>query len=149
MSRIALLLMIILVGCGQVDSQAEISTRRREATSTASAPPELVGTEWVLTSLKGHSLLEDSNITLNFADKITGFAGCNWYEAEYTATMESVEIPEISRTARDCSTPERILQQEAAYLEALYTATAYRIVDARLEIVNEASETTLVFSMKE
>ncbi|MCK4472442.1 MAG: META domain-containing protein, partial [Anaerolineae bacterium] len=113
--------------------------------------PALDDTEWVLTSLNSNTLLEGSNITLNFAEGgAGGFAGCNAYGGEYTAADEgALTIGEMVITLMDCQTPEGILEQEAAYVEALRNATAYRVMDDRLEIANAAGETTLVFTMKE
>ena len=113
--------------------------------------PALDDTEWVLTSLNGSSLLEDSNITLNFAGgEVGGFAGCNAYGGEYTAADEgALTIPGFAITEQLCQTPDGIMQQENAYTEALLSAAAYRVMDDRLEIANAAGETTLVFTMKE
>jgi len=113
--------------------------------------PALDDTEWVLTSLNGSNLLEGSNITLNFArGEAGGFAGCNAYGGEYTAADEgTLTIGEMMITLMDCQTPEGITEQEAAYVEALRNAAAYRVMDDHLEIANAAGETTLVFTMKE
>lgn len=110
---------------------------------------DLTGTEWILTLLNGEALLQDTRITLSFADKVTGNAGCNYYEAEYTATGGTLVIPEVVRTAMDCPVPEGILEQENAYVEALYSAASYQIVEDQLEIANEVGETTLVFARSE
>jgi len=116
-----------------------------------SIDPALDDTEWVLTSLNGSSLLEGSNITLNFAGgEVGGFAGCNAYGGEYTAADEgTLTIGETMITCQLCPSPEGVMQQEDAYTEALRNAAAYRLLDGRLEITNAAGETTLVFAMKE
>ena len=113
--------------------------------------PALDDTEWVLTSLNSNTLLEGSNITLNFAEGgVGGFAGCNRYGGEYTVANEgTLTIGEMVITLMDCQTPEGILEQERAYIEALRNAAAYRVMDDRLEIANAAGEMTLVFTMKE
>ena len=113
--------------------------------------PALDDTEWVLTSLNGSSLLEGSNITLNFTGtEVGGFAGCNAYGGEYTAADEgTLTIPGFAITEQLCQTPDGIMQQEDAYTEALLSAATYRVTDDRLEIANAAGETTLVFTMKE
>ena len=113
--------------------------------------PALDDTEWVLTSLNGSNLLEGSNITLNFAEGgAGGFAGCNAYGGEYTAADEgTLTIGEMMITLMACQTPEGILEQERAYIEALRNAAAYWVMDDCLEIANAAGETTLAFTMKE
>ncbi|MDH4138582.1 MAG: META domain-containing protein, partial [Anaerolineae bacterium] len=120
-----------------------------------SIDPILEDTEWVLTSLNGSSLLEGTNITLNFTDGfLEGFAGCNAYgggrdSGKYTAADEGIlTIAEIAITSQDCHTPEGVMQQETAYVEALRNAVAYQVADDRLEIKNAAGETILVFAQK-
>ena len=120
-----------------------------------SIDPVLEDTEWLLTSLNGSSLLEGTNITLNFTDGfLEGFAGCNAYgggrdSGRYTAADGGIlTIAQIAITLQDCHTPEGIMQQEAAYVEALRDAAAYQVTDDRLEIRNAAGETTLVFARK-
>jgi len=122
---------------------------------TPTTPVDLEGTDWVLTSLNGSSLVEGSNITLTFAEgRVNGFAGCNGYRvpsgSEYTATDDgTLTIPEMAVQVQLCRTPEGVMEQEASYIEALRNAAAYRVMDDRLEIDNAAGETTLVFAMKE
>ena len=126
--------------------------------SSASPMPttvDLDGTEWVLTSLNGESLIEDTEITLYFEEALLGGSmTCNGYgggrdSGKYIATDDgSLTIPMIAVTLQLCSEPEGIMEQEAAYIEALRSAAAYRVVDDRLEIANAAGETTLVFARK-
>jgi heat shock protein HslJ len=140
-----------------MNDRLEFDTAAGETTLTFAMKEEpsidlaLDDTEWVLTSLNGSGLLEGSNITLNFAEGgVGGFAGCNRYGGEYTAADEdTLTIGEMVITLMDCQTPEGILEQERAYIEALRNATAYRVMDDHLEIANAAGETTLVFTMKE
>jgi len=76
---------------------------------------------------------------------------CNGYgggrdSGKYTATGDgTLAIPMIAVTLQLCSEPEGIMEQEAAYIEALRSAAAYRVMDDRLEIDNAAGETPLVF----
>jgi heat shock protein HslJ len=116
-----------------------------------SIDPTLDGTEWVLTSLNGGNLLAGSHITLAFAEgQASGYAGCNRYSSEYTAADEGIlTIPEVAITARDCLEPEGVMQQEMAYVEALRSAVAYRLMDDRLEIENASGETILKFAKQE
>lgn len=121
--------------------------------SPTPTPVDLDGTEWVLISLNDSSLIEGTDITLNFAEGVlSGFMGCNGYgggrdSGKYIATDEgTLTIPQIAVTVQLCLTPEGIMEQEAAYIEALQNAAAYRMMDDRLEIANAAGETTLVFA---
>jgi heat shock protein HslJ len=115
---------------------------------------DLVGTDWVLISLHGSSPIEDTEINLVFEDAyLGGSMTCNGYgggpdSGKYTARDDgSLTIPhEIAVTLQLCSEPEGVMEQEAAYIEALRNAAAYRLINGRLEIANTAGETTLVFA---
>lgn len=135
---VVLVMLSLTVGC-----------RLSDDTGENNLVADLTGTEWILTLLNGEALLQDTRITLSFADKVTGNAGCNYYEAEYTATGGTLVIPEVVRTAMDCPVPEGILEQESTYVEALYSAASYQIVEDQFEIANEMGETTLVFTRSE
>lgn len=72
-----------------------------ETAEPSSSPPDLDGTRWVLASLNGESLVEDSNITLNFADgNAGGYSGCNAYGGEYTTEGDTLTIPGVAQTHR-------------------------------------------------
>ena len=114
----------------------------------------LVDTRWVLVSLNGKSPIEGTEITLNFEKEFLGGGmGCNNYgggpdSGEYVATEDgTLTLPGIlAVTVQLCSTPEGIMEQEAAYIAALRSATSYRVLDDRLEIDNAAGDTILVFA---
>jgi len=155
LTLIAMALAIVLAACGRPGETVAPPDVTNGARPTPSAA-NLDGTEWVLTSLHGHSLIAGTNITLNFAGEVlSGFAGCNAYgggrdSGEYTAVEGgSLAISQIAITLQLCQSPEGVMQQEAAYVEALQDATAYRVTDGRLELENAAGETTLVFAQKE
>jgi heat shock protein HslJ len=163
------LVVLLLAGCGRAPAGPTITSTPTPPTATPmSIPPTatstLEGTEWVLISLNGESLIEGTNITLNFAactelsrseGILSGFAGCNAYgggpdSGKYMVTDEgTLTIPQIAVTAMLCSGPEGVMEQEDAYIETLHNAAAYRVMDDRLEIDNAAGETTLVFARKE
>ena len=126
------------------------------AHAESGASPSLVGTEWVLTSLNGSSLIEDTRITLDFDKEwLGGFAGCNRYgggrdSGKYSATDDgALTIPEIAITVMLCPAPKGVMEQEEAYIEALHSAASYRVIDNHLEIMDAAGETKLVFVSKE
>jgi heat shock protein HslJ len=127
-----------------------------EEAGRPSASANLIGTEWVLTSLNGNSLIEGTSITLKFDQAfLSGSAGCNGYgggrdSGRYVATDDgTLTIPQIAVTVQLCLGPEGIMEQEAAYIEALRSAAAYRVIDDRLEVDDATGETVLVFAMKE
>jgi heat shock protein HslJ len=116
--------------------------------------PDLVGTEWVLTSLNGEGLIEGSEITLFFEETVLGGSmTCNGYgggpdSGKYVATDDGTLdiLRPLAVTAQLCSSPEGVMEQEAAYIEALLSAATYRVMVDRLEINDADGETILVFA---
>ncbi len=51
-------------------------------------------------------------------------------------------------TVQLCTEPEGIMEQEAAYIEALMNAAKFRMVDNRLEIDNGIGEKILILQAK-
>jgi heat shock protein HslJ len=120
------------------------------ATATTDQPGAggavLPGTEWVLTSLTGRALIEDTRITLSFGEgSLEGSAGCNTYGGSYAATEDSLRLSDLYWTEMGCPEPEGILDQEMAYLNALNTVASYRLDADRLELYDEAGMQILVF----
>jgi peptidyl-Lys metalloendopeptidase len=110
----------------------------------------LPGTEWVLTSLTGNTPIEGTQITLSFGEgSLEGSGGCNTYGGSYTATGDSLRLNELYWTEMACLEPEGILDQEMVYLNALNTATSYRVDAGRLELYDEAGTQILVFGLQE
>jgi heat shock protein HslJ len=105
----------------------------------------LDGTQWLVSSLNGRTIIEGSNITMNFtADALGGYAGCNWYGARYASTANSIAIGAPEGTLRGCQTPAGVGQQEQTYYETLQRVAAYRVVDNRMEMMNASNEVVLV-----
>ena len=105
----------------------------------------------MLISLNGDDLVKGTHINLSFAEgEAGGFAGCNGYGSEYIATGEgSLTIPVVEVTLQLCEGPEGVMEQEKSYVEAFSNAAAYRVKVDGLEIDNAASETTLIFAVKD
>jgi len=86
----------------------------------------LVGSSWYLANT-----LPGTSITLDFANgTLSGFGGCNSYNAGYTTTLaagntNSISVGPITSTGALCS--EEIMTQEQSYLAALQTASSYTI----------------------
>ena len=127
-----------------------------DAATQPGGEPSLLDTEWVLATLNGEGLLEGTHITLKFEEEwLSGFAGCNAYgggpdSGRYVATAEgSLEMPVLAITVMDCPSPEGVMEQEQAYVDALTNAAAYRLADDGLEILNATGETVLVFFRQE
>jgi heat shock protein HslJ len=133
---------LVLGGCGARQSDAV---------------QELVGTEWMLTSLNGEGPIEDTEISLYFEPEfLGGKMTCNGYGGtpdcgKYSAGANGVlRWPEccFCVTVQLCSEPPGVMEQEAAYIEALRSVSTYRVVDSRLELDNAAGETILILARK-
>lgn len=81
--------------------------------------------------------------------------GCNGYGGspdggKYRAASDGTLtlILPLAVTVQICTEPEGIMEQEAAYIEALKNAAKFRLVDNRLEIDIGAGETILIFQAK-
>jgi heat shock protein HslJ len=121
------------------------------------AAAKLAGTGWGLTTLNDQRIIEGTEIELFFEEAyLGGSMTCNGYGGgpdggKYVAADDgTLMFPSpIAVTAQDCPMPERVMEQEAAYMEALRSAASCRVVDGHLEIENAAGETILVFARRE
>jgi heat shock protein HslJ len=136
-TSLIILILISLLGCSQ-------------------KADELAGTNWELISLNGKGLIEGTAITLDFSETyLGGKMGCNGYggspdRGKYTIKGDGrfqLGNP-FAVTVQLCTEPEGIMEQEAAYIEALMTASRYQVVDNQLEIENESGEMILIFHRK-
>jgi heat shock protein HslJ len=118
---------------------------------------DLAGTEWALTSLNGEGLIEGTEITLFFEETFLGGSmTCNGYgvgpdSGKYVATDDGAltVVRPLAVTVQLCSSPEGVMEQESAYIEALLSAATYRVIVNRLEMSNAAGNTSLVFVREE
>jgi heat shock protein HslJ len=101
----------------------------------------LAGTTWdVLAYNNGKqavvSVLTATKVTATFGKdgNLTGFAGCNDYDATYQATAPRISIGPVAATRKHCEEPAGIGEQETAYLVALGSAATYRVEGSRLEL---------------
>jgi heat shock protein HslJ len=144
---LAVLLIALLVGCGQAEPTDE------PAPGTSAPAPEafdLDGTEWILAKLSGADLLPGTQITAGFADgRAAGFASCNAYGGPYVADDGALSISMLEVTAQACIEPQGVMEQEGAYLAALQEAAAYRVTGDQLELEDGKGTRLLVFARKE
>lgn len=157
----AMALLLLLPGCRQAVTREGTpwpTATLPEVPTAIPAKDPLAGTSWVLASLQGQPPLEGTRITLEFSGGfIRGSAGCNQYDrlvigddvagAMYKATEDgSLKIPKLVSTALACLAPEGVMDQEKAYLQALRSVVAFRLVENQLELQDAAGETVLVFT---
>lgn len=116
----------------------------------AQVDPALVGTEWLLTSLKGEGLLPKTEVTLEIGKEVLGGnSGCNFYGSEVDKMDDGSLVPSTGYGGGTDSTEigcaSDILSQESEYQTAFGNAKNYRIEGDRLEMMNGDGRTTLVF----
>lgn len=104
----------------------------------------LEGAEWEAISYnngKGAvvSVIIGSKITAVFGEDgvMSGSAGCNTYNAEFSVDGENITIGPAASTRKLCNNPEGIMEQEQAYMAGLETASTYRIENDRLDMFTD------------
>jgi heat shock protein HslJ len=101
----------------------------------------LAGTAWVVTGYNNGkqavvSVIADTTITVEFNTdgRMSGLAGCNSYTAKYEVTGKGIKIALGVPSAKLCTTPAGIMEQDSQFLRALATAATYRVEGDRLEL---------------
>jgi heat shock protein HslJ len=101
----------------------------------------LGGTSWDVTAYNNGkqavvSVLVETELTAMFGKggSLSGFGGCNEYNASYKATAPKISIGPVASTRKHCEEPAGVSEQETAYLAALETAATYRVEGSRLEL---------------
>jgi len=123
-----------------------------EVVSKTPAPattPEagLAGTTWTLTEMGGKPpVATPKPVTLEFGldGRVGGSAGCNRYTATYTEAAGKLQVGEGASTRMLCPAPG-VMEQEAAFLKALPTATTFARDGDRLTL-KTTDGMTLVFT---
>jgi heat shock protein HslJ len=106
--------------------------------------------DWEATSIQtGDALsspLPGTTITATFADDgtLSGSAGCNSYTTSYSLDGGEIEITPPAATKKACADPDGVMEQEAAYLAALPSATHFRVDGGALALL--AADGTYVAS---
>jgi heat shock protein HslJ len=115
----------------------------------------LAGTSWNVTAYNNgkqgvESVLPSPKLTAVFdkAGNLSGFAGCNNYNATYKATAPKISIGPVSSTRKECTSPAGVMTQELHYLTALHTAATYRIEGSRLELRTATGALAAQFTRK-
>lgn len=121
----------------------------------AAAPVSLAGTRWEAISYNNGkhavvSVVSGTMISATFGTdgRLTGNAGCNSYFAGYRLSGRSIAIEPPGATRRACADPAGVMEQEARYLQALATATQYRVSGDRLELRNDQGSLMAIFARR-
>lgn len=118
-------------------------------TDTETGPLAILdGTQWWLTSIDTFVVAPGSETTILFeinedgrTGMVSGSGGCNTYNAEI---IDVFALGPVSATSALCDLPEGIMEQEAAYLNALQNANGVWIEGDTLRITTDLE--TLYFS---
>ncbi len=113
------------------------------ATFTEGERPAIAGT-WQVTGYNEseeafRSVVIDTTLTAEFGEDgtLSGSAGCNDYTASYTTESTDLTIEGLEATKRTCDAPEGIMEQEAAFLDALKRSVTYEVLGAELTLYDE------------
>ena len=146
-----LLILLILLGCGQVPRSSGLSEATSDSFPTRNDP--LNETKWVLITLYGHPPLEGTILTLEFSKgNVSGSSGCNSIfggenlSEKYKISDDGSLRIDFANTLVLCHSPEGIIEQEEAYFKGLRNVSEYRLTGNRLELRNKADDTILVFA---
>lgn len=116
------------------------------AMSPSDKAAALDGTDWVLTTLPGRTLIADSFVTLRFEDgQVSGTDGCNRYSGAYTASDLQLQFDgSMATTMMACSEP--VMEQANAFMAALVKVRSYRIAAGQLILLS--ADDALVANLK-
>jgi heat shock protein HslJ len=130
------------------------STSRDQSVLVTEAPPTnpLAGKTFLLTELNGQPAVAGTTVTATFnADgTVNGAAGCNNYNARYTANSPQITVSEIVTTTIFCSEPVGVMEQENGYINALRAAATFEFPDRSTQMLmrNAAGEVILRYLLQ-
>jgi heat shock protein HslJ len=107
---------------------------------------QITGRDWSLVSMHGKEALAGTKVTLKLENEHAGgSAGCNSYGGQYTLQGTKLSFQDTAQTLMACMDPAGVMDQEAAFTQALTQVTSFQVTSGRLELMNAAGETLLVF----
>jgi heat shock protein HslJ len=96
--------------------------------STLKTPAKLIGTDWVVISVNGTKLDQDTSISLNFSDggSFRGDVICNYYGGKYTTNGDNtLKMTDVTLTLLLCNEGDQT--QANDYLLILSSVLSYKI----------------------
>lgn len=109
--------------------------------------PDLEGTSWVVTHIRGEETTAEPQPTVGFQEgTISGNASCNSYGGEFTLDGSQLQIEEVFMTAMACL-DDGVSQQESAFMTALGEVSEARMAGDTLELFD--ADGTAVLSLRE
>ncbi len=106
---------------------------------------DLAGTQWLLVSLNGAPVVAGSSVSVQFEEggALVGNAGCNQFGSQYSAENGKLSISPLGMTRMACA-DDAVMAQEGAFAAAMESATGYRVVDGRLELLDADGNVVLL-----
>jgi heat shock protein HslJ len=137
--RGAALLLVTLALAGCSDGNPTGST----------APDQLIGPTWRLTSIAGQPAFPGATVTAVFSSesRVAGSAGCNSYFGRAEAQTGKLSVGPLGSTLMACY-PDGVMAQEHNFLRTLETATRFEVRGEELRIGTSASGAALVFTSR-
>ena len=127
---------------------------RQVTVNVASVADPLAGTRWeVVNYNNGRDALVtpllDTRLTMEFGTNgsLTGNSGCNSYTTSYQVNGSSITIGLPGGTQMLCESPEGVMEQEAEFLAALQSASAFTINGSRLEMRTAGGQNAIIASL--
>jgi heat shock protein HslJ len=106
--------------------------------------PSLEGTSWVLSSLEGHDLDPSQSATLHFeGGNAGGSDGCNRYAMGYAIKDDRLEWTSVGVSTQMACAPD-VMRRAQAFMDAVRASTSYRLVNGRLELMDEKGKVRAV-----
>lgn len=139
---------LLLIGALMLDGCA------RPSETPSDIDPALLGVTWVLTSIEGREPTLGQVVTLEFrSTEIVGSMPCNNYRAGpgdgvYRVLDGDIRWGLVSETVELCLTPEGIMDDEAAYMEAFRDVRAYEVTAKELKLFDEEGGLLLVYRVE-
>jgi polar amino acid transport system substrate-binding protein len=122
---------------------------QQQSVLVSEAVPEnpLAGTRWRATALNGNPVLTGTTLTAAFgADgRVNGSSGCNTYSATYTVNGAQLAITPPTGTSALCAEPQGIMEQEAAFLTALQSASSFSLEGGQLYVLSASGQALIEF----
>ena len=102
----------------------------------------LNGTTWKLYSIGKYSPIAGSMTTIHFEDgQVSGSGGCNSFGGIYQVNGDKIEFQEVESTLMDCIDPSGVMEQETTFLNFLWDAQSFEVIEGQLQISRSDGET--------
>jgi len=100
----------------------------------------LVGPVWVAEDIGGRGVIDflQSSIAFTETGEVTGSGGCNAFRGRYTRDGSALTIGPLAGTRKAC--PPAVMNQEAAFHEALGRVRGYRFANGLLYLLDAGGE---------